>query len=148
MGRSWIEYGGRGFWAADWQAEVWLHLLAQQAGRVADRPAWLEAARAEWAEAAGTGLVGCVPSGLDEWLAGDPARAAAVLRLVAEVERRVTAWAPAIPCDAANALGAGGPGDVFTGDVPVGPLLDVGAALAGLLRDGQAADPCGEPQAE
>ncbi|WP_052390437.1 hypothetical protein [Streptomyces sp. NRRL B-24484] len=148
MGRSWIEYGGCGFWAADGPAEVWLHLLAQEAGRVVDRPGWLESARAEWEEGAAVGFVGCVPWGLDGHLGADPGRAAVVLRLVAGVNRRLEGWAPAIPRAAANAFGVGGPGAVFTEDVPVGPLLGLGAALAGLLGDAAAPDPCDGPCAE
>ena len=43
-----MQYQGYGFWVRDYQAEVWLYLLAQQAQAMADNPPWLTAAGSDW----------------------------------------------------------------------------------------------------
>ena len=40
-----MDYRGSGFWVSDYQAEVWLYLLAQQALAISDAPTWLVAQR-------------------------------------------------------------------------------------------------------
>ncbi|GAA5023221.1 hypothetical protein GCM10025734_80150 [Kitasatospora paranensis] len=44
-----LNYRGSGFWVGDPAAEVWLHLLSQEAASVADAPAWLSDARLDQA---------------------------------------------------------------------------------------------------
>lgn len=63
-----MQYRGSGFWVRDYQAEVWLYLLAQQAQAMADAPLWLAAAGRDWHAQATVGFMGCVSSCLDEHL--------------------------------------------------------------------------------
>ena len=87
MGSSFTRFSGHGFWARDAGIEVWLYLLAREAGEVVDPPDWLPAARQHWHEQATLGFMGCIGAGLDEILA-TPERAA----LVATLGERALDW--------------------------------------------------------
>ncbi|QKW17882.1 hypothetical protein HUT16_01325 [Kitasatospora sp. NA04385] len=134
MGSSNMDYRGSGFWVHDYQAEVWLYLLAQEAKAVADAPAWLAHARDDWEAQATAGFMGCVSSCLDERLGTDPDRVALALRLSERAVQRLLAWAPAIPKDLANSFGTGGNHEAFDVDLPTNPLLACGRAFISLLR--------------
>ncbi len=136
MGSSNIDYRGSGFWVRDWQAEVWLYLLAQEAGAVADAPPWLAAAREDWEVQATAGFTGCVSPCLDEHLGTDPDRVALVLNLAERAVGRLLGRGPALPKDLVNSFGTGGEQEAFGNDVPTAPLLACGRAFAELLRGG------------
>ncbi|MFJ4677765.1 MULTISPECIES: hypothetical protein [unclassified Kitasatospora] len=134
MGSSNMDYRGSGFWVRDYQVEVWLYLLAQEAKAVADAPAWLAGARDEWEAQATAGFMGCVSSRLDEHLGTDPDRVALTLHLSERAVQRLLAWAPAIPKDLVNSFGTGGDQEAFDTDLPTDPLLACGRAFISLLR--------------
>jgi hypothetical protein len=132
-----MDYRGSGFWVRDYQAEVWLYLLAQEAKEakeVAEAPAWLADAGDDWEAQATVGFMGCVSSCLDEHLGTDPDRVAVALHLSERVQRRLLAWAPAIPKDLVNSFGTGGEAEAFYSDLATGPLLACGSAFISLLR--------------
>jgi hypothetical protein len=129
-----MDYRGAGFWVRDYQAEVWLYLLAQQAQVMADAPPWLAAAGSDWHAQATVGFMGCVSSCLDEHLGTDPHRVAIAIDLSEQALRRLTEWSPAIPKKIANSFGTGGQEESFTTDLAVGPLLACGRAFISLLR--------------
>ncbi|MGP4047807.1 hypothetical protein [Streptomyces sp. 2A115] len=147
MGSSYMDYGGSGFWARDFQAEVWLHLLSEEAGGVVGRPAWLDGARADWELQATVGFTGCVSSCLDEHLGTDPDRVALVVALSERVRQRLVQRAPVIPKDVANAFGTGGEKESFGGDLETSLLLRFADAFIGLLRGEIPADPVTTTQA-
>ena len=126
-------YRDCGFWVRDFQAEVWLYLLAQQAATVHDAPAWLADAREDWRLQATAGFMGCVSSCLDEHLGKQADRVAVVVDLSRQVLGRLDAWSPAIPQDLVNSFGTGGQRDSFSADLPTGPLLECGRAFVSLL---------------
>ncbi|MET8351848.1 MULTISPECIES: hypothetical protein [unclassified Micromonospora] len=134
MGSSYLDYRGSGFWVRDFQAEVWLYLLAQEAKKIPAAPVWLVDAQDDWETQATAGFMGCVSSYLDDHLGTQPDRAALVLDLSERVLRRLHAWSPAIPKDLVNSFGAGGEQESFTSDLPTGPLLACGHAFISLLR--------------
>ena len=134
MGSSYLEYRDAGFWVRDYQAEVWLYLLAQQARAMADTPPWLAAAARDWHEQATVGFMGCVSSCLDEHLQTDPGRVAVAIDLSERALQRLTQWSPAIPKQVVNSFGTGGEEESFTKDLAVGPLLACGRAFISLLR--------------
>ncbi|MFJ1756157.1 hypothetical protein [Kitasatospora sp. NPDC088134] len=134
MGSSNMDFRDSGFWVRDYQAEVWLYLLAQEAGAVAEAPVWLADARDDWQAQATAGFMGCVSSCLDKHLGTEPDRVALVLGLSERAVQRLLAWAPAIPKDLANSFGTGGDHEAFDADLPTGPLLACGRAFTGLLR--------------
>jgi hypothetical protein len=130
-----MDYRGSGFWVRDYQAEVWLYLLAQEAEAIPDAPGWLAGARADWEIQATAGFMGCVSSHLDEHVAAEPERVALALDLSERVLRRLRGWSPAIPKDLVNSFGTGGQQDSFDSDLPVDPLLACGRAFTSLLRE-------------
>src|SRR5581483_4911964 len=97
VGSSYMDYRDSGFWVKDFQAEVWLYLLAQEAATVPDAPVWLTEAGADWQVQATAGFMGFVSSCLDERLGTHAERVAAVLDLSHRVLHRLDAWSPAIP---------------------------------------------------
>ena len=97
MGSSNVDYRGSGFWVRDYQAEVWLYLLARQAQAMADSPPWLAAAGSDWHAQATAGFTGCVSSCLDEHLGTDPRRVAIAVDLSGQALQRLAEWSPAIP---------------------------------------------------
>lgn len=127
-------YRGSGFWVGDYQAEVWLYLLARQAQAMADAPPWLAAAESDWRAQATVGFMGCVSSCLDEHLGTDPDRVAVAIALSERALQRLTEWSPAIPKKIVNSFGTGGQEESFTTDLAVGPLLACGRAFISLLR--------------
>ncbi|MEU4623261.1 hypothetical protein AB0G04_25225 [Actinoplanes sp. NPDC023801] len=134
MGSSNMDYRGSGFWVRDYQAEVWLYLLAQEAGRMSPAPAWLAGARADWETHATAGFMGCVSSRLDDHLGTEPDRVAVVLDLSERVLQRLREWSPAIPKDLVNSFGTGGDPESFSSDLDTGPILACGHAFVRLLR--------------
>ncbi|MFJ7201222.1 MULTISPECIES: hypothetical protein [unclassified Streptomyces] len=136
-----MDYRGCGFWARDFQAEVCLHLLSEEAGHVADRPAWLDDARGDWEVQATAGFMGCVSSCLDEHLRVDPDRVAVVLGLSERVRQRLVQWAPAIPKDVVNAFGTGGEAESFNSDLDTALLVKFADAFISLLRGEIPAEP-------
>ncbi|GAA4565056.1 hypothetical protein GCM10023176_12290 [Micromonospora coerulea] len=56
MGSSNMDYRGTGFWVRDYQAEVWLYLLAQEAKGISEAPAWLAGAQTDRETQATAGL--------------------------------------------------------------------------------------------
>ena len=134
VGSSVMDYRGSGFWVRDYQAEVWLYLLAQQARAMAGAPPWLAAAGSDWHAQATVGFTGCVSSCLDEHLGTNPDRVALAIDLSERVLQRLAEWSPAIPEKIVNSFGTGGEGEPFTADVAVGPLLACGRAFISLLR--------------
>ena len=134
MGSSNLAYRDAGFWVSDYQAEVWLYLLAQQARAMADAPPWLAAAAGDWHAQATVGFMGCVSSCLDEHLQTDPGRVAVAIDLSERALQQLTKWSPAIPRNVANSFGTGGQEESFTTDLAVGPLLACGRAFISLLR--------------
>lgn len=129
-----MDYRGSGFWVRDWQAEVWLYLMGQQAQAKADVPAWLAAAASDWHTQATAGFGGCVASCLDEHLGQDADRVAVAMDVADGVMNRLTAWFPAIPRDIVNAFGTGGGATRFETDLSVEPLLACGRTFIRLLR--------------
>ncbi|MGW1410843.1 hypothetical protein [Streptomyces sp. NPDC002403] len=136
-----MDYRGCGFWSRDFQAEVYLYLLSKEVADVADRPAWLDAARADWQSQATTGFMGCVSSCLDEHLGVDPDRVAMVLVLAERVRQRLVQWAPAIPKDVVNAFGTGGEAEPFNRDLDTALLVEFSDAFIRLLRHEIPAEP-------
>ncbi|MFD7547663.1 hypothetical protein ACFV0R_02150 [Streptomyces sp. NPDC059578] len=136
-----MDHRGCGFWARDFQAEVYLYLLSEEADDVADRPAWLDAARADWRSQATTGFMGCVSSCLDEHVGVDPERIAMVLALAERVRQRLMRWAPAIPKDVVNAFGTGGGAESFNRDLDTALLVKFADAFVRLLRGEIPAEP-------
>lgn len=129
-----MDYRGSGFWVSDYQAEVWLYLLAQQAHAMAGAPAWLAAAGSDWHAQATAGFTGCVSSCLDEHLGTDPGRVTVVIGLCERALQQLAEWSPAIPRKTVNSFGTGGQPESFTTDLAVGPLLACGRAFIALLR--------------
>ena len=134
MGSSYLEYRDTGFWVTDYQAEVWLYLLAQQARAMADAPSWLAAAATDWHTQATVGFMGCVSSCLDEHLQTDPDREAVAIDLSERALQRLIEWSPAIPKQVVNTFRTGGEQESFTTDVAVGHLLACGRAFIRLLH--------------
>jgi len=134
MGSSYMEYREQGFWARDFQAEVWLYLLSEEAASVAERPAWLDAARDDWHVQATVGFMGFVSSCLDEHLGAAPDRVAIVVALSERVRERLLQWAPAIPRDVVNGFGTGGERKSFGRDQETGVLLKFADAFIALLH--------------
>lgn len=127
-------YRDSGFWVRDYQAEVWLYLLAQQARETPDVPAWLATAADNWHLQATAGFTGCVSSCLDEHLGFDSARVAITLELSEQALKRLVAWSPAIPKRIVNPFGTGGQAESFAMDLPTGPLRACGRSFVRLLR--------------
>ncbi|MFJ8489012.1 hypothetical protein ACIRBZ_11690 [Streptomyces sp. NPDC094038] len=134
MGSSNMDYGGSGFWVRDYQAEVWLYLLAQEAKAVTGAPAWLVRAREDWETQATVGFMGFVSSCLDEHLGSDPDRVTLTVHLSERVLQRLFTWAPAIPKDLVNSFGTGGGQESFNADLPTDSLLACGRSFISLLR--------------
>jgi hypothetical protein len=133
-GSSSQSHGGRRPWVSDYQAEVWLYLLAQQARAMADAPPWVAAAGSDWHAQATVGFMGCVSPCLDEHLQTDPGRVAVAIDLAGRALGRLMAWSPAIPRKVVNSFGTGGQEESFATDLAVGPLLACGRAFISLLR--------------
>ncbi len=123
-----MDYRGSGFWVRDYQAEVWLYLLAHQAQLMADAPAWLADARSDWYAQATIGFMGCVSSCLDDHLGSDPDRVTLTQELSEQALQRLIAWSPPIPKEIVNSFGTGGYPESFTTDLATGPLLACGRA--------------------
>jgi hypothetical protein len=134
VGSSYLEYRDAGFWVRDYQAEVWLYLLAQQAQTMADAPSWLAAAASDWHAQATVGFMGCVSSCLDEHLLTDPVRVAVAIDLSERAVQRLMEWSPAIPMQVVNSFGTGGLEESFTSDLDVGPVLACGRFFIKILR--------------
>ena len=134
MASSYLEYRDTGFWVSDYQAEVWLYLLAQQAQALADAPPWLVAAGSDWHAQATVGFMGCVSSLLDELLQNDPSREAVAITLSDRALQRLAEWSPAIPKKLVNSFGTGGREESFTTDLNVAPVLACGRTFISLLR--------------
>jgi hypothetical protein len=92
-----MAYRDSGFWVRDFQAEVWLYLLALQAQATADAPPWVAAAERDWHVQATAGFTGCVSSCLGEYLGTDPGRVAVAIDLSERAPQRLVEWSPAIP---------------------------------------------------
>lgn len=129
-----MDYRGSGFWVRDYQAEVWLYLLAQEAKKVPAAPVWLSDARADWETQATAGFMGCVSSCLDDHVGTEPDRAALVVDLSERVLRRLHDWSPVIPKDLVNSFRTGGEQESFDSGLSTGPLLACGRAFISLLR--------------
>jgi hypothetical protein len=97
MGSSNLDYRGAGFWVRDFQAEVWLYLLAQEAVGASDGLVWVAAAAEDWRVQATAGFAGCVASLLDEHLGTDVDRVSLALELSERVMARLTPGHPLSP---------------------------------------------------
>jgi hypothetical protein len=133
VGSSFTEYRGAGFWTRDASIELWLYLLAEEAHKIDDSPAWLREAAEDWHIQATVGLVGCVSPGLDQH-AASPDRAAVVLELAARALAGLRSRGEVLPADWLNSLGVGGPGAAFARDLPTEMFTRVGDAFVRLLR--------------
>jgi hypothetical protein len=133
VGSSFTEYRASGFWTRDASIEPWLYLLAAEARRLDDSPAWLREAADDWLTQATVGMGGCVSAGLNEH-ASTPERAAVVLEVAERALAGLRAQGELIRMDWLNSLGLGGPGATFTRDWPAEVFLRVGEALVRLLR--------------
>jgi hypothetical protein len=129
-----MDYRDSGFWVSDYQAEVWLYLLAEQAQAMPGAPSWVAAAGSDWRAQATAGFTGCVSSCLDEHLGTDPGRVAVAVDLSEKALQRLTEWSPAIPRATADSFGTGGEEEAFAADLPVGPVLACGRSFISLLR--------------
>jgi hypothetical protein len=129
-----MDYRGQGFWARDFQAEVWLYLLSEETAAVTARPAWLNAARDDWRLQATVGFMGCVSSCLDEHLGTAPDRVATVVALSERLREQLLQWAPAIPRGLVNGFGTGGQSQSFGQDLDTELLLKFADAFIALLR--------------
>lgn len=129
-----MDYREHGFWTRDFQAEVWLYLLSEEAASVTERPAWLNAARDDWHVQATAGFTGCVSSCLDEHLGTAPDRVATVVALSERVRERLQRWTPAIPRDLVNGFRTGGESQSFDRDLDTGLLLKFADAFIALLH--------------
>jgi len=129
-----MEYRERGFWARDFQAEVWLYLLSEEAASVTGRPGWLDVARDDWRIQATAGFMGFVSPRLDEHLQAAPDRVATAVALSERVRERLLQWAPAIPKDVVNGFGTGGGRVFFRRDLDTDLLLKFADAFMALLR--------------
>ena len=129
-----MDYRDSGFWVKDFQAEVWLYLLAQQAQEMADAPSWLAAAGRDWHMQATVGFMGCVSSCLDEHLGTDRDRVAVAIDLSERGLQRLADWSPAIPREDVNSWRTGGEEESFGADLDVDPVLRCGRTFISLLR--------------
>jgi hypothetical protein len=141
MGSSYMDYREHGFWARDFQAEVWLYLLSEEAASVTERPDWLNAARDDWRIQATVGFMGCVCSCLDEHLGAAPDRVATAVALSERVRERLQQWAPAIPRDLVNGFGTGGESKSFKRDLDTDLLLKFAGAFIALLHGENTGEP-------
>ncbi|WP_280265004.1 hypothetical protein [Nocardia wallacei] len=139
MGSSYIDYREGGFWCRNSSAELWLYLLSEEAGAVADRPTWLAEAGAEWRLQA-TAAGGVSPA-LDKYLGTDPGRVETVVALSDRVSERLHRWSPAIPKEIVNGWGTGGAGTRYCRSVDTAWMLRFGDAFHRLLRGTLGADP-------
>lgn len=129
-----MDYCGSGFWVRDYQAEIWLYLLAQEATAIVGAPGWLARAREDWNIQATAGFMGCVSSCLDEHLGSDPDRVALAVHLSERVLEQLLRWTPAIPKDLVNSFCTGGQRESFSADLPTDSLLACGRTFISLLR--------------
>jgi hypothetical protein len=136
-----MDYREHGFWARDFQAEVWLYLLSEEAASVTERPDWLNAARDDWRIQATVGFMGCVCSCLDEHLGAAPDRVATAVALSERVRERLQQWAPAIPRDLVNGFGTGGESKSFKRDLDTDLLLKFADAFIALLHGENTGEP-------
>ncbi|MBB5912130.1 hypothetical protein BJY24_000997 [Nocardia transvalensis] len=141
MGSSFIDYRANGFWCRDGSAELWLYLLSEEADRVADRPAWLAEASADWRTQATLGCQGAVSASLDKHLGIDPERVETVVALSERVRLRLHGWAPAIPMETVNGWGTGGSGTQYCRNVDTVWMLRFADAFLRLLNGKLRADP-------
>src|SRR5262245_34035359 len=96
VGTSFTEHRGKGFWARDGALELWLFLLAEEAGRSEAPADWLRAAAEDWRLQATVGFVGCVSASLDEH-APTQERAAVVLGLAERALERLRGRGEVLP---------------------------------------------------
>lgn len=133
MGSSFTSKGGRGFWSRDASIELWLVLLAREARRVEFPPAWLTEAAEDWHIQGTVGMGGCVSARLDDF-AATPENVAVIL----ELSERALAWSKSqgeiLSVSLLNSLGVGGPGAVFTKDLPTEVFSRIGENFIRLLR--------------
>ncbi len=133
MSSSFTKFRERGFWSRDASIELWLLLLSREARQLEHAPSWLLVAAEEWYIQATVGMVGCVSAMLDRF-AATPDHLAIIL----EMSERVLAWlnsqGEVLSVSLLNSFAIGGPGAVFTNDVPTEVFSRIGDNFIRLLR--------------
>jgi hypothetical protein len=133
VGSSFTSLGDHGFWASDSTLELWLVLLADEARRLDEPPAWLVEAARDWATQATIGMTGSLCAGLDG-LATSPERTDLLVAIGERALASLEARGDPLSMEWLNSLGLGGPGAVFTGDPPLERFVVVGEHFLKLLR--------------
>lgn len=139
MGWSTAHFNGRSIEVNDAVMEVWLALLLAEVDALAAAPAWLAEAREVW-RAHATGASGSPVAPDFDGELSDDLRRGLVHTLALRIVNRLAALGDPIPASALNALGAGGPNDLFTSDVEAWRFLEPARALVALLERSFARD--------
>ena len=130
MATSYVEYDGKGFWASDVDIEFWLYALAEAVGP--DAPQWLRALQDHWRVQATNTFGGCHDTGLSS-LANVEQRAS-VLAHARKTLALLEAGPRTMTRESLNAMRLGGPGSVFTRDVPTELFLPTARKFIELLE--------------
>jgi hypothetical protein len=133
VGSSFTEFRERGFWSRNASIELWLVLLVREARQLEHPPSWLLEAAQDWYIQATVGMGGCVSARLDE-LAATPDQ----LGIILELSERALAWLKSqgdiLSASFLNSFGVGGPGALFTKDMPTEVFSRIGENFIRLLR--------------
>ncbi|GLY65225.1 hypothetical protein [Amycolatopsis taiwanensis] len=127
MGRSYIDFGGQGFWTRDGYAELWLYLICVEIEATPSAPLWLRHARERWYIEATAGIGGCISPMFDSHLTDDE-RVRVVLGLHDEARRRVESYGEVLPREVAEGI------PWFSGNYPTAHLLTQFDLFDRLLR--------------
>jgi hypothetical protein len=131
MGTSFVEFRNKGFWARDSGLEVWLHFLATEIDRLPSPSQWHYQLRDHWYQQAQSGAVGCLWTGLDDFVATNE-QVMAVIQLSEAALQSLASYGDVIPQDYLNAIAS--EGSEWSRDVAVDIFTRVGHAFIQLLR--------------
>ncbi|HYF00836.1 MAG TPA: hypothetical protein VEJ18_18080 [Planctomycetota bacterium] len=131
MGKTFVEYRGKGFFLHTGHLELLVHLLAQEVDRLPDAPPWLRRLQAHWCEHATSGAIDIVLLFLDEPLTS-PERVALVLQVAENVRRSILARTT--PFSEEKAVNRFGRAVSLTGDIPKTWAVQGVEALIKLLK--------------
>lgn len=133
MSKSFTDFRGYGFWATDSTLEVWLYLLAREAGKMIDQPDWLRSAQKDWHIKATVGFMGWICANLYEHITSTD-RVETTIRLSNDVLEWLRKQGPLMSAEVLNTFQTGGKGSYFTRDAETDHFIRVGEAFVQLLE--------------
>jgi hypothetical protein len=137
MGKSFVGFKEKGFWAHDSSLEIWLEALVKEITHMSPLPKWASLIKERWHIQAVAGFNGCINTDLDSLIANDEQKNI-LISLSERTIETLTSYGKLIPADTLDAMLADARKKEFhsrfTRSAPSENFIAVGRAFILLLK--------------